>query len=131
MIIKLTPLEVLINYIALSRFCKYYQHLNIFIFSAQPPGVPEVCRKSLVSCPATGGLELYLLGKNFLKETRVVFCHRTDRTTWEEEVIPDKEFLQQVRVCLLTVFIQHTSFFKLLSFVTILVYVKIRLRACH
>lgn len=56
-----------------------------------------MCRKSLVSCPATGGLELYLLGKNFLKETRVVFCHRQDgRTVWEDEVVPDKEFLQQV-----------------------------------
>lgn len=66
------------------------------IVSAQPPGVPEVCRKSLVSCPATGGLELYLLGKNFLKETRVVFRHQQESSTWEEEVAPDKEFLQQV-----------------------------------
>lgn len=69
------------------------------IICTQPPGVPEVCRKSLVSCPATGGLELYLLGKNFLKETRVVFCQRQDgRTHWEEEVIPDKEFLQQTHL---------------------------------
>ncbi|KAI8427419.1 hypothetical protein MSG28_001965 [Choristoneura fumiferana] len=69
------------------------------IICTQPPGVPEVCRKSLVSCPATGGLELYLLGKNFLKETRVVFCHRQDgRTVWEDEVVPDKEFLQQTHL---------------------------------
>ncbi|XP_014360929.2 nuclear factor of activated T-cells 5 isoform X2 [Papilio machaon] len=69
------------------------------IICTQPPGVPEVCRKSLVSCPATGGLELYLLGKNFLKETRVVFCQRQDgHTTWEEEVVPDKEFLQQTHL---------------------------------
>ncbi|KAL4720856.1 hypothetical protein ACJJTC_016725 [Scirpophaga incertulas] len=67
----------------------------------QPPGVPEVCRKSLVSSPAAGGLELYLLGKNFLKETRVVFRQRRDgRCVWEEEVVPDKEFLQQVRLLL-------------------------------
>lgn len=67
------------------------------MFPAQPPGVPEVCRKSLVSCPSSGGLELYLLGKNFLKETRVVFSQRQDGTTlWEKEVVPDKEFLQQV-----------------------------------
>lgn len=69
------------------------------IICTQPPGVPEVCRKSLVSCPVTGGLELYLLGKNFLKETRVVFCQRQDgRTHWEEEVTPDKEFLQQTHL---------------------------------
>lgn len=56
-----------------------------------------MCRKSLVSCPANGGLELYLLGKNFLKETRVVFSQKQDgRSVWEEEVVPDKEFLQQV-----------------------------------
>lgn len=81
-----------------SLFSLSLKILNIFqTFLAQPPGVPEVCRKSLVSCPATGGLELYLLGKNFLKETRVVFCQRQDnRTHWEEEVTPDKEFLQQV-----------------------------------
>ncbi|XP_037976865.2 nuclear factor of activated T-cells, cytoplasmic 4 isoform X2 [Plutella xylostella] len=68
------------------------------IICTQPPGVPEVCRKSLVSAPATGGLELYLLGKNFLKETRVVFCHRHDAGVWEEEVVPDKEFLQQTHL---------------------------------
>ncbi|VVD05563.1 unnamed protein product [Leptidea sinapis] len=55
------------------------------IICTQPPGVPEVCRKSLVSCPATGGLELYLLGKNFLKETRVVFRAQHEGRTWEEE----------------------------------------------
>ncbi|XP_077301053.1 nuclear factor of activated T cells 3 [Arctopsyche grandis] len=69
------------------------------IVCTQPPGVPEICRKSLVSCPASGGLELFLLGKNFLKDTKVVF-QTTDeckppQPTWEECVLPDKEFLQQ------------------------------------
>ncbi|XP_023942960.2 uncharacterized protein LOC112049338 isoform X2 [Bicyclus anynana] len=68
------------------------------IICTQPPGVPEVCRKSLVSCPASGGLELYLLGKNFLKETRVVFRLQQDGAKWEEEVVPDKEFLQQTHL---------------------------------
>lgn len=72
---------------------------------AQPPGVPEICKKSLVSCPAIGGLELFVIGKNFLKDTRVIFQARRSTPTrddaydilWEESVLPDKEFLQQVR----------------------------------
>ncbi|XP_041982828.1 uncharacterized protein LOC121735773 isoform X3 [Aricia agestis] len=68
------------------------------IICTQPPGVPEVSRKSLVSCPSSGGLELYLLGKNFLKETRVVFRAHADGHTWEEEVVPDKDFLQQTHL---------------------------------
>lgn len=72
-------------------------------FAAQPPGVPEICKKSLVSCPANGGLELFIIGKNFLKDTRILFqarrnCLPSDSydTIWEESVFPDKEFLQQV-----------------------------------
>ena len=70
-------------------------------FSAQPPGVPEICKKSHTSCPCTGDLELYILGKNFLKDTRIVFQLDTDdlqsqmEPHWEMTVLPDKEFLQQ------------------------------------
>lgn len=75
---------------------------------AQPPGVPEICKKSLVSCPAEGGLELFIVGKNFLKDTKVVFQRRKaplggaataggiSVMPWEQTVIPDKEYLQQV-----------------------------------
>lgn len=74
------------------------------MFTAQPPGVPEICKKSLISCPANGGLELFIIGKNFLKDTRVIFQARrmlppasdSYDTLWEESVFPDKEFLQQV-----------------------------------
>lgn len=77
----------------------------IAFVSAQPPGVPEICKKSLTSCPADGGLELYILGKNFLKDTRVIFQARRSSSphhsddydvVWEESVVPDKEYLQQV-----------------------------------
>lgn len=69
------------------------------IICTQPPGIPEICRKSLVSCPANGGFELFLLGKNFLKDTKVVFLLSTDnRPVWEEHVTPDKEFLQQTHL---------------------------------
>lgn len=65
--------------------------------------MPEICKKSLISSPATGGLELFIIGKNFLKDTRVIFQARravaspdSYDTFWEESVMPDKEFLQQV-----------------------------------
>jgi len=69
----------------------------VVISTAQPPGVPEICKKSLSACPCTGGMELFVLGKNFLKDTRVVFQDGDAmlETTWEESVQPDKEFLQQ------------------------------------
>ncbi|XP_055300308.1 nuclear factor of activated T-cells 5-like isoform X2 [Sitodiplosis mosellana] len=75
------------------------------IICTQPPGVPEICKKSLVSCPANGGLELFIIGKNFLKDTRILFqarrnCLPSDSydTIWEESVFPDKEFLQQTHL---------------------------------
>ena len=73
-------------------------HFFFFLFSAQPPGVPEICKKSLTSCPVTGGAELFVLGKNFLKDTKVIFQQPDVHPPWEETVLPDKEFLQQVKM---------------------------------
>ncbi|GAB0094422.1 NFAT [Sergentomyia squamirostris] len=71
------------------------------IICTQPPGVPEICRKSLISCPAGGGLELFIIGKNFSKDTRVVFQTQkmsSGEVIWQEMVIPDKEYLQQTHL---------------------------------
>ncbi|XP_067001455.2 nuclear factor of activated T-cells 5 [Anabrus simplex] len=68
------------------------------IVCTQPPGIPEICKKSLVSCPCTGGMELFILGKNFLKDTRVVFQQNDLEPVWEDAVQPDKEFLQQTHL---------------------------------
>ncbi|XP_058830280.1 nuclear factor of activated T-cells 5 isoform X2 [Topomyia yanbarensis] len=78
------------------------------IVCTQPPGVPEICKKSLVSCPAEGGLEMFIIGKNFLKDTKVVFQRRKaplgansasiSVIPWEQTVIPDKEYLQQTHL---------------------------------
>ncbi|XP_031785223.1 nuclear factor of activated T-cells 5 isoform X4 [Nasonia vitripennis] len=74
------------------------------IVCTQPPGIPEICKKSLTSCPCTGGLELFILGKNFLKDTRVVFQLDSEDLSsslephWECTVLPDKEFLQQTHL---------------------------------
>lgn len=73
--------------------------------------MPEICKKSLVSSPAEGGLEMFIVGKNFLKDTKVVFQRRkaplgasgSSKTSvnaipWEQTVIPDKEYLQQTHL---------------------------------
>ncbi|KAK7873587.1 hypothetical protein R5R35_009287 [Gryllus longicercus] len=71
------------------------------IVCTQPPGVPEICKKSLSTASCTGGMELFILGKNFLKDTRVVFQQSDIEPPWEETVQPDKEFLQQTHlVCI-------------------------------
>jgi len=65
---------------------------------AQPPGVPEICRKSISSCLVTGGKQIFIFGKNFLKDTVVVFQQNGAKVQpiWEEKVLPDKDSLQPV-----------------------------------
>lgn len=43
------------------------------VFTAQPAGVPEILKKSLHSCSIRGGEEVFIIGKNFLKDTKVIF----------------------------------------------------------
>lgn len=43
------------------------------VFIAQPAGVPEILKKSLHSCSVKGGNEVFIIGKNFLKGTKVIF----------------------------------------------------------
>ncbi|XP_050509258.1 uncharacterized protein LOC114332415 isoform X3 [Diabrotica virgifera virgifera] len=73
------------------------------IVCTQPPGIPEISKKSLGSCPASGGLELFVFGKNFLKDTRVVFQqYEENHVRWEQTVTPDKEHLHQIHfVCVI------------------------------
>lgn len=72
------------------------------ITCTQPPGVPEICKKSLDVCSVVGGKELYIIGKNFLKDTKVTFVRFDDsrqaKKLWEEIVQPDKEYLQQTHL---------------------------------
>lgn len=68
--------------------CKGYQGIDLILrdisfhisncipfvtFSAQPAGVPEILKKSLHSCSVAGGEEVFIIGKNFLKGTKVIF----------------------------------------------------------
>lgn len=84
------------------------------ITCTQPPGVPEICKKSLDSCTVAGGQELFIIGKNFLKDTKVIFTKyssnsanetRQPKKVWEEVVQPDKEYLQQTHlICMVPPF---------------------------
>jgi hypothetical protein len=85
------------------------------ITCTQPPGVPEISKKSLDSTSARGGQELFIIGKNFLKDTKVTFVrfeqhlNQPTKKVWEESVIPDKEYLQQTHLICVVPPYQHAE----------------------
>lgn len=73
---------------------------------AQPAGLPEISKKSLDESSVKGGQELFLIGKNFLKGTKVYFQEKDEDTVvWSKEAPLDQEYFQQVSSCL------HQQFF--------------------
>lgn len=84
------------------EFPEILQICSNTITCTQPPGVPEICKKSLDTCSIIGGKELFIIGKNFLKDTKVTFVRfdesRQPKKLWEETVQPDKEYLQQTHL---------------------------------
>lgn len=98
-----------------SDFSEVLQICSNTITCTQPPGVPEICKKSLDSCSIVGGRELFLIGKNFLKDTKVTFVRfdesRQPKKLWEETVQPDKEYLQQTHlICVVPSYPNGDSF---------------------
>ncbi|CAG0925063.1 unnamed protein product [Notodromas monacha] len=81
-------------------FSEILQTVSQPISCTQPPGVPEILKKSLSSCSMEGGVELIILGKNFSKEAKVIFKTPgpEDDDSWEVEVSPQKEFLHQLHL---------------------------------
>ncbi|XP_053211107.1 nuclear factor of activated T-cells 5-like isoform X2 [Panonychus citri] len=65
------------------------QAVSTPILCTQPVGTPEICKISLSECKMTGGKELYIIGKNFLKDSKVIF--KSDN--WGKIIEPDKEYL--------------------------------------
>ena len=61
------------------------------ISCTQLPGTPEILKMSLTTCSIEGGEELWIIGKNFLKDTEVVF-KEDGGSNWCEKVKPIKEF---------------------------------------
>ncbi|XP_051987054.1 nuclear factor of activated T-cells 5 isoform X1 [Xyrauchen texanus] len=66
------------------------------ILCTQPAGVPEILKKSLHSCSVKGGDEVFIIGKNFLKGTKVIFKENaSDDKSWKAEADIDMEFFHQ------------------------------------
>ena len=66
-------------------------------FTAQPIGQPEICKMSLKECRCVGGEEIFIIGKNFLRGTRVFFQQVVDeQVQWEKEGEIDKDYFQTV-----------------------------------
>lgn len=51
----------------------FFSTRHVFSSPAQPAGLPEILKKSLHSCSVRGGEEVFIIGKNFLKGTKVIF----------------------------------------------------------
>ncbi|XP_046553083.1 nuclear factor of activated T-cells 5-like isoform X2 [Haliotis rubra] len=71
------------------------------IICTQPVGQPEISRMSLEETPATGGQDLFIIGKNFLKGTQVKFQEisvENGKTLWEKEADIDQEYFQQTHL---------------------------------
>ncbi|XP_060770702.1 nuclear factor of activated T-cells 5a isoform X2 [Neoarius graeffei] len=72
------------------------QTLSSPILCTQPAGVPEILKKSLHTCSVIGGEEVFIIGKNFLKGTKVIFQETaTDDGSWQAEAEIDMELFHQ------------------------------------
>ncbi|XP_061738609.1 nuclear factor of activated T-cells 5 isoform X2 [Nerophis ophidion] len=66
------------------------------IICTQPAGVPEILKKSLHSCSVRGGEELFIIGKNFLKDAEVIFQENiSDEKSWKAKAEIDMDMFHQ------------------------------------
>ncbi|XP_061532552.1 nuclear factor of activated T-cells 5-like isoform X2 [Phycodurus eques] len=66
------------------------------ILCTQPAGVPEILKKSLHCCSVRGGEEVFIIGKNFLKGTKVIFQENiADDNSWQAEANIDMDLFHQ------------------------------------
>ncbi|KAI6182150.1 hypothetical protein M3Y97_00349200 [Aphelenchoides bicaudatus] len=66
----------------------------------QQLGVPEVLKMSLTSAPSQGGMDLFIIGRNFDRNTSVLFREYTDEGTigWSAEAAIDKAYFHQCHI---------------------------------
>ena len=65
--------------------------------TAQPAGLPEICKQSLLTSPVTGGQELFVIGKNFMRGTKVYFEEKKEEdVVWSQEAVIDSEHFSNV-----------------------------------
>jgi nuclear factor of activated T-cells 5 len=70
---------------------------SVFLSLAQPVGAPEISKKSISQGCPKGGDEMFIIGKNFMKGTVVVFEEvKNDRVIWSAEAEIDQDFFQAV-----------------------------------
>ncbi len=60
------------------------------ILCTQPLGSPEIYKMSVQESDIKGGQELFIIGKNFRKDSKVIF---SSGNIWRKVVNPMKEFL--------------------------------------
>ncbi|KAK3576363.1 hypothetical protein CHS0354_018911 [Potamilus streckersoni] len=72
------------------------------ILCTQPAGQPEICKMSIRETLMSGGDELFIIGKNFLKGAKVIFQQPGDGEDggfkWEEEGEIDKDYFQPTHI---------------------------------
>ena len=64
----------------------------------QLPGTPEILRMNTTTSSVAGGGELWMIGKNFLKDTSVVFSYSVPgkkEPLWSKHCEPEKDFIHQ------------------------------------
>ena len=76
----------------------YTHPLVLCLISAQPAGQPEICKQSLVEDTVKGGKELFIIGKNFTKGSKVMFREANEHggVVWDKEAKIDMEYFQPV-----------------------------------
>ena len=65
------------------------------ILCTQPLGSPEIYKMSVRESDMKGGSELFIIGKNFHKDSKVIF---TSGNVWRKVVNPMKEFLNSTHL---------------------------------
>ncbi|XP_076357932.1 uncharacterized protein LOC143250802 isoform X2 [Tachypleus tridentatus] len=73
------------------------------ILCTQPSGVPEILKTSVSECFVEGNVELFIIGKNFLKDAHLIFCEKneddeTSLVTWEKKILPEQDYLHHTHL---------------------------------
>eukprot|EP00092_Neocalanus_flemingeri_P011370 GFUD01012252.1.p1 GENE.GFUD01012252.1~~GFUD01012252.1.p1 ORF type:complete len:1220 (+),score=249.90 GFUD01012252.1:554-4213(+) len=77
------------------------QVVSDVINCTQLPGTPEILKMSASTSDLKGGGELWIIGKNFLKDTKVVFSHSIagkKEPLWTKLMEPEQEYFHQTHL---------------------------------
>ena len=77
------------------------QIVSDVINCTQLPGTPEILKMSLSGSSISGGDELWIIGKNFMKDTKVNFSHCTpgkEEPLWTKITDPEAEYFHQTHL---------------------------------